>query len=121
MLTVVRHPLHRLVSAYRDKVERSSSWARRRLCAQLGRREERCEVSWREFVHHLTSSPTHLYDSHWAPVSSHCQVCHLNYRRILKVETLEEDGGEGRDEVGLELADLPHLNNNHNQRGEILR
>jgi len=123
VFTVVRHPLTRLVSAYRDKVAPTSSspspsWALRRLCSQLGRGEGRCRVSWQEFVLHLLASPPSTYDSHWAPLASHCQPCQVNYDLVLKVETLQSDWEVLRRLSGLEeLPDLKHLNDNHNNQG----
>ena len=61
----------------------SSSWARRSVCAQLGG-GGRCRVTWPQFVHLLLTGPAHLYDSHWAPVSSHCLPCQLSYQMVLK-------------------------------------
>ena len=119
VFTVVRHPLTRLVSAYRDKLSPSSppSWARSSLCSRLGRGGGTCRLSWPEFVHHLLSTPPSLYDSHWAPLSHHCQPCQVSYDLVMKVETLQSDWEVLRRISGRELPELKHLNNNQNDQG----
>jgi len=109
VLTVVRHPFARLVSAFRDKVSNVSSFASKTVREALNLTEEEEAPSWTQFVRYLLSTPPEQYDSHWFPQYLQCQPCHVKYSYIAKVETLAEDWKKIRTKVP-SLPDLHQLN-----------
>lgn len=105
----VRHPMERLVSAYRNKLASNSSSAtdfRRRFgttmlkarrgvgafhnASRAGR-----GVTFAEFVYYLIdktyTSGQQSLNEHWAPYFDLCHPCTIPYDHIGKYETLEED------------------------------
>merc|ERR1712241_1638405 len=63
---VVRHPLERLLSAYRDKLE---SGKNSHYSAIYGK------VSWQQFVNLVLSTSVEKLDEHWRPISLLCSPC----------------------------------------------
>merc|ERR1712127_1111659 len=107
---VVRHPFVRLVSAFRDKLERMTEYNVRYHAKDAVRMTERRYNStvadsptFPEFADYLVRTPPNLMDKHWAPYSKLCLPCNISYDAILKLETIKED------------ADwlFPHLNLTH--------
>ncbi|XP_067686964.1 carbohydrate sulfotransferase 10-like [Haliotis asinina] len=49
------------------------------------------DVTFREVIRYLTGIDVELHDFHFRPVSSQCDVCHIQYDIIGKVETFEHD------------------------------
>ena len=112
---VVRHPLRRLVSAYRDKIATHPKWPLLRvyelikfgsvpdspLARQL--RDEEIQAHRREalrrrgvptFGEFLTVAllgERPMRDPHWAPYWRHCAPCHIGYRLIAQLETATDD------------------------------
>lgn len=95
---IVRHPLERLLSAYRDKLEhmqgREYYYKRfgRRIALkyrQSGGNATRLEPTFAEFLRFIAHEK--YFDEHWAPYYRTCEPCALNYDYILKVETLDRD------------------------------
>ncbi|XP_066990652.1 carbohydrate sulfotransferase 11-like isoform X2 [Macrobrachium rosenbergii] len=94
-LIAVRHPFHRLASAYRDKIVPEGDAyfqkkvlpfvAKQRPGAQLG------DIQWPEFVDYLTLGKGKKSDSHWNSYMFLCHPCALEYDVIAKMETLQED------------------------------
>ncbi|XP_064113499.1 carbohydrate sulfotransferase 11-like [Macrobrachium nipponense] len=94
-LIVVRHPFHRLASAYRDKIlpEGDAYFQnqvlpfvqKQRPGAHLG------DIRWPEFVDYLTLGKGKKCDNHWNSFMFLCHPCALDYDVIAKVETLQED------------------------------
>ncbi|XP_050730407.1 carbohydrate sulfotransferase 11-like isoform X2 [Eriocheir sinensis] len=105
----VRHPMERLVSAYRNKLASNSSSAtdfRRRFgstmlkvrrgvgafhnVSKAGR-----GVTFAEFVYYLIersyTGGQQSLNEHWAPYFDLCHPCTIRYDNIGKYETLEED------------------------------
>ncbi|XP_011695248.1 PREDICTED: carbohydrate sulfotransferase 11-like [Wasmannia auropunctata] len=111
-LLVVRHPFHRLVSSYRDRIEDNSkytaqSWLYARQILHLSRPElfranassgnilqrifladRRLKVvpSFREFLEWLLRQPPGHDDVHWDQYHTHCAVCNVRYNFILKLD-----------------------------------
>lgn len=95
---IVRHPLERLLSAYRDKLEhmqgREYYYKRfgRRIALkyrQSGDNATRLEPTFAEFLRFIANEK--YFDEHWTPYYRTCEPCALHYDYILKVETLDRD------------------------------
>ena len=80
-------------------------------------RKEGVEKFGTEFYSHYSSEPTFwefvqgivrggINDRHWNPAYLHCNLCHIKYDFILKLETLAED-----EEEMFEILNLSHILN----------
>lgn len=108
---IVRHPLERLLSAYRDKLEYSLPHT---LHQRLGnriilkyrtgtpklppqsRKSARKNPRWptfSEFVRYLVDEhrKEETFNMHWAPIAEFCTPCQVRFDVIAKFETLQED------------------------------
>ena len=126
-LLVVRHPMVRLVSAYRDRIEGLKASARiyHRIAAVLKleridgylRRKVRKEVegerkveryskvgvavpSWEEFIRYLVTVDKLSYDPHWSLYTDQCSPCLSNFTLIVDLDR------EGEMQDMLELTGL---------------
>lgn len=117
---IVRHPLERLVSAYRDKLENLNigqehgvqhfyeAYGKKivRKYRKVGANHTRVvldsnpdlppprgiEPTFEEFVKYLTETDlVHHSDDHWMPYYLYCTPCYINYDVIAKFETVERD------------------------------
>ncbi|XP_011168991.2 carbohydrate sulfotransferase 11 [Solenopsis invicta] len=95
---IVRHPLERLLSAYRDKLEHMQNreyyykrFGRRIVLKyrQTGNATTRLEPTFAEFLRFIVSE--RYFDEHWVPYHCTCKPCTLHYDYILKFETLDRD------------------------------
>ncbi|NXC64705.1 CHST9 sulfotransferase, partial [Aleadryas rufinucha] len=91
-----RHPLERLVSAYRDKLLHSetlySITVANRMKEMLRKNKNSSEkVSFQEFVSFITAKPPHTLDIHWKPMFLLCDPCNIHYDIMGKYETLGLD------------------------------
>lgn len=95
---IVRHPLERLLSAYRDKLEhmRGREYYYRRFGRRItlkyrqpGDNATRLEPTFAEFLRFIAKEKH--FDEHWAPYYRTCGPCGLRYDYILKLETLDRD------------------------------
>ncbi|KAK8726690.1 hypothetical protein OTU49_009998 [Cherax quadricarinatus] len=104
----VRHPMERLVSAYRNKLVINSTSAadfKRRYGVTIMRKYRKGVnalnvtknghgVTFAEFVSYLIDTRQDSFQSlneHWAPYVDLCHPCTIRYNIIGKYETLEED------------------------------
>ena len=104
----VRHPLERLLSAYRNKFNSnysSSEYFRSRYGRQIVRQyrnnasEESLtkghDVTFHEFVRYIidpkTATASGGFNEHWKPMSDLCLPCTIRYNVIGKYETLMDD------------------------------
>ena len=101
----VRHPLDRLLSAYRSKfylntTENSREFFRpfgRKIIRRYRRRPTRTslktgsDVTFQEFLRYVLDRPVRLMDRHWMPYDNQCFPCEVNYDVIGKHETMTED------------------------------
>ncbi|CAK9802330.1 Carbohydrate sulfotransferase 11 [Anthophora quadrimaculata] len=121
-LIVVRHPLERLLSAYRNKLEakheKSSRYFQTRFGKKIIRRyrhnatEESLrkgdDVTFREFVEFVTDdSSNETRNEHWKPIYELCQPCLVNYNLVSKYESLVEDATEVLERMGVESVSFP--------------
>ena len=99
LLMVVRHPLDRLISGYRDKLAGNNTVFEKGLGKRVLRRfrpqasqdviKQGWDVTFREFIQYITTSRT--LDSHFAGYQSQCFPCLIQYNYIAKLETQHVD------------------------------
>ncbi|XP_053979705.1 carbohydrate sulfotransferase 11 isoform X1 [Hylaeus volcanicus] len=121
-LIVVRHPLERLLSAYRNKLEakheKSSKYFQTRFGKKIIKRCRRNateeslkrgdDVTFREFVEFITDdSSNETRNEHWNPIYELCQPCLVNYNLVSKYESLVEDATEVLERMGVESVNFP--------------
>lgn len=125
-LLVVRHPFHRLVSAYRDRIEDTSRFTSQawmyvpRILAltrpslnqsqifRTNQQQHKLSIvpTFKEFVDWLLIIPPNKYDVHWNRYSDHCRPCSIDYDAIIKMDNFSKDEEE---KVMCEMG-LGHLN-----------
>ncbi|XP_047118629.1 carbohydrate sulfotransferase 11-like [Schistocerca piceifrons] len=108
---IVRHPLQRLLSAYRDKLENALPHTfHQRMGAQIVRKYRKGPPkivgtqkktnpknprwpTFSEFVQFLVDEyrKGSQFDMHWTPITEFCTPCQVPFDVIAKFETLEED------------------------------
>ncbi len=108
---VVRHPLERLLSAYRDKLVVYNRWTRsfqerygRNIAfryhgnrARTTHRKSTYNVTFPEFLRFLADSSIPLSERtnrHWDTYQNLCRPCTVNYDHVIKFETLADDVDE---------------------------
>lgn len=120
-LIVVRHPLERLLSAYRNKLEakqKSSKYFQTRFGKKIIKRyrqnptEESLkngdDVTFQEFVEYVTDeSSNETRNEHWKPIYELCQPCLVNYNLVSKYESLVEDATEVLERIGVDFVNFP--------------
>ncbi|XP_053239087.1 carbohydrate sulfotransferase 8-like [Podarcis raffonei] len=90
-----RHPLERLVSAYRDKLLHFEpfyvSVAKRIKTLFRGNPNSTDPVTFQEFVNFVLKQAPNDLDIHWKPMFMLCDPCNIHYDILGKYETLGED------------------------------
>nr|XP_028563052.1 carbohydrate sulfotransferase 8-like [Podarcis muralis] len=90
-----RHPLERLVSAYRDKLLHFEpfyvSVAKRIKTLFRGNPNSTDPVTFQEFVNFVLKHAPKDLDIHWKPMFMLCDPCNIHYDILGKYETLGED------------------------------
>ncbi len=109
----VRHPLERLLSAYRSKFQDLSDrtlYFRKQFGRLVARfRKIRLpggpvnDVTFPEFVR-LVLDLQRSKDRHWAPMASLCHPCQIQYDFIGRFEKLEEDSNQLLAQIGATLS-----------------
>jgi len=97
----VREPLERLVSAYRDKLQKDPNRSiDARIVKQYRPRDYKrsirhYNVTFAEFVRYVLDQHAagNVLDRHWMPQSQLCRVCQYRWDVIGHYETLREDAG----------------------------
>lgn len=111
-MVVARHPFKRLLSAYRDKIERVkgrlyyyNKYSTKILTRYrkwdgvgVGRQRKLKDTdpsvkvpTFEEFVRYVLSTEPRKWDEHWRPMYLDCNPCYRTFDFILKVETLNDD------------------------------
>ena len=92
----VREPLHRLLSAYKDRLANrphsytgTKNMIERALRPLRSEPEENISVSFPEFIQYFSDNKTR--NQHWRHYEKLCHPCVINYDFIGHLETLEED------------------------------
>lgn len=104
---IVRHPLERLLSAYRDKMQSplpntmhqklgNQIILKYRDANKLMGNRQHVNPRWPtfpEFIRYLTDTfnSGQRYDMHWAPIAEFCTPCQIDFKVIAKFETLQND------------------------------
>lgn len=103
---IVRNPMERILSAFRDKFEKQNDFAKH-FQRKYGRRIIRefrmnatakslqygNDVKFSEFIKYLiylAETKSH-FNPHWRPYTQLCYPCHIGYDYIAKFETLQQD------------------------------
>ncbi|XP_066468902.1 carbohydrate sulfotransferase 9-like [Tiliqua scincoides] len=100
-----RHPLERLVSAYRDKLLHSEPYYSGTVANEirhLFRRNKTSteKVTFQEFVSFVVSRQNKYTDIHWKPQFALCDPCNIHYDILGKYETLEQDAERVLRQIG---------------------
>ncbi|KAK0181965.1 hypothetical protein PV327_000142 [Microctonus hyperodae] len=127
-LIVVRHPLERLLSAFRNKLEirdeRGSKYFQTRFGRKIIKRyrqnatEESLtrghDVRFSEFVDFITNKEINeTANEHWQSMYELCLPCNVNYNLVSKYETLSEDATEVLERIGAGFISFPSRPPNH--------
>ena len=111
---VVRNPLDRLVSAYRDKFESGVHNGHfRRRAAQIMKdikpADKNMNITFQDFITCIK-----IYKNmHWELYERLCQPCFINYDYVAKFETMDEDSQTILKHLGLGDVQLPKLHTQH--------
>jgi len=132
---IVRHPFDRLLSAYRDKLERYNGYYYKKYGKEIvhtwrhqglirfgplysgsqGRQGRQARMpSWWEFVMAVLNDK--LMDDHWRPMVDLCSVCGIRYDFLIKFENLAEEEEYLRRRLHLEQVIGPRWENK-NKKG----
>ncbi|XP_063594838.1 carbohydrate sulfotransferase 11-like [Penaeus indicus] len=102
----VRHPLERLVSAFRDKfqdgraVEKAQSdghmryfWKPAMVALKKGRNEEgKLQITFHEFLQYVVKEQrSSAGDPHWMRLYRLCSVCGIDFPFVMRLETYTDD------------------------------
>ena len=92
----VRHPLIRLVSAYRDKIEPGTGWYGQLMLPSvmkyLRKDGDKTPISFQEFTSYILRGEGPMVNNfHWAPYNIQCRFCEVQYDFIGRQEFLEKD------------------------------
>ncbi|XP_014679421.1 PREDICTED: carbohydrate sulfotransferase 14-like [Priapulus caudatus] len=110
----VRHPLTRILSAYRDKIADKADDQRFRKSylrknPKLGKIST--SVSFVQFLNHVLGTLTEQLEMHWARMVDVCNPCVINYDFVGKHESMRDDSAELLRRTGLaESIDFPVRN-----------
>ncbi|XP_070613371.1 carbohydrate sulfotransferase 8-like isoform X2 [Erythrolamprus reginae] len=91
-----RHPLERMVSAYRDKLLHDEPYYGTILANEikaLFRKDKNftARVTFQEFVNYVLTRKSDNLDVHWKPMFQLCDPCNIQYDILGKYETLDDD------------------------------
>jgi len=92
-IIVMRHPMVRLLSAYRDKLEKKDDLYERIAGREIKKRyfpanqSKDDQVTFEQFVHYLVDTDPVTYDKHWQTNVFSCHLCEIQYDFVAKIET----------------------------------
>ncbi|XP_036592581.1 carbohydrate sulfotransferase 8-like [Trichosurus vulpecula] len=111
-MLVTRHPLERLVSAYRDKLLHSEPYykqvAARVRTRVRGSRDPKSQrnLTFPEFVTFVLRQPPAKLDVHWKPMSLLCSPCSVRYEVLIRHERMSSEAGHALSFLGIPLQGL---------------
>ncbi|XP_069980677.1 carbohydrate sulfotransferase 14 isoform X2 [Penaeus vannamei] len=123
-----RHPLSRLVSAYRDKYQDGQAspgypWGAlmKQYCSDC--KDKNGNLPFPQFLRLVLAEmadkgPINL-NRHWRPYSSICSPCGIQYDYILKQETFDDDLRYVAEHLDLQEVELGTRNNNKSNRTHL--
>ena len=93
---VVRHPLDRLISAYRDKMRGGDVTFKEGAMKVVERYRTNITnndtfPTFKEFVKMTLTNSALARNEHWKSYFFKCDPCYVNYDYVLKVETMDHD------------------------------
>lgn len=117
----VRHPFERLLSAFRNKLERNSIRSKY-FQSRVGRYivktfranpnnsslQNGDDVTFDEFTVYLSKSESQDFNEHWQQISKLCEPCLVKYHFIGKYETLITDSNFILRSIGVSNIRFPH-------------
>ncbi|XP_077178958.1 carbohydrate sulfotransferase 11-like [Paroedura picta] len=100
-----RHPLERLVSAYRDKFLHNEPYYSTTVADEiraLFRRDRNStkDVTFQEFIQYVVTRKHEDLDIHWKPMYALCDPCNIHYDILGKYETLQQDAKQVLKRIG---------------------
>ncbi|XP_043836493.1 carbohydrate sulfotransferase 8-like [Dromiciops gliroides] len=104
---VTRHPLERLVSAYRDKLLHSEPYyiqvANRMRAAVRGAGDQQKQrnLTFPEFVTFVLRQEPAKLDVHWKPIELLCLPCTMRYDMLIRHENLSSEAGHALSFLGI--------------------
>ncbi|ROT72651.1 chondroitin 4-sulfotransferase [Penaeus vannamei] len=128
----VRHPIDRLVSAYKNKFyngqptipgEKFTNFFQKaqKLLGRPWQRGTATSISFPEFLQYVleeSKSGLSTMNCHWRPIHSVCLPCTAKYKYIMKLETIEEDLAFLKEELDIrEMNVTLKMNVNKKQEG----
>ncbi|KAA0184942.1 hypothetical protein HAZT_HAZT005227 [Hyalella azteca] len=106
----VRHPMERLVSAFRNKFEKSSQFSKsigpeilRKFRKSSGESSLNSNVTFSEFVSYVVDRKfrrREVLNEHWEAYTDLCLPCIVSYDYVGKYDTLKEDSDRILEEIG---------------------
>jgi hypothetical protein len=96
---VSRHPFERLISAYRDKFETNSVYTevfQKRYGKHILSQSKEKNFTFTNFVKFITDpslGAEQKMDEHWAPYTSLCLPCYVDYSYVIRYDSFLEDAG----------------------------
>ncbi|XP_075049067.1 carbohydrate sulfotransferase 9-like [Mixophyes fleayi] len=94
---VTRHPLERVVSAYRDKfLHKNNPYYSTTIANIIKRRVRKNKnftenITFEEFARYIVLQNPQYADTHWKPMYLLCDPCKIHYDIIGKLETIKQD------------------------------
>jgi len=99
---VVRNPLDRFLSAYRDKMETRNQREKanfRNIVKDLNQHQP----NFSNFVDTMLGMPVEKWDQHWAPIHRLCPPC-AGFHAVARMETFSDDS-----QYIIQMAGLSHI------------
>ena len=117
---VVRHPLERLASAFRDKFEMIQAGNPDKVATDLYDTQTRLiarkldivirhDLTFKQFIMYLVKTEPADYNQHWRRYVDLCHPCEIQYDYIASTESMRTDSEEIFRRIGLNNVVLPHL------------
>ena len=103
-LILVRHPLDRLYSGYKDKFNKNKQ-DYQKIFAPIAQKilvnyasrmitfknTDTFEINFQSFLNYIVSEPEHSLDAHFRTATTMCQLCKIKYNYIVRQEDMKHD------------------------------